>query len=64
MSILWVGTSNVWLWVFSVLSKGLVVFKVESSPVVSPVIMVETAESRIWMSILWVGSSNIWLRIL
>mgnify|MGYP007025752271 CR=1 FL=1 len=43
MSVDWVGSSDVWLWVFttSLLSEGI---KVECSPVVSPVIMVEAGE--------------------
>ena len=64
MGVLWVGTSDIWLRIFFVLSKRLVVFKIESSPVIGPVIMVEAAESRIWVSILWVGSSDVWLWVL
>jgi len=61
MSISWIGTSDIWLWVFSILRKR--VGKIESSPVIGPVVVVEAAESRIWMGVGWIGSSNIWLRI-
>jgi len=61
MSILWVLTSNVWLWIFG--SISLNVFKVEGSPVVGPVIVVEAGEVGIWMSVDWVSTSDIWLRI-
>jgi len=61
VGVLWVGSSDVWLWIF--LSIGLNVFKVECSPVVGPVIVVEAGEVGIWMGIDWVSTSDIWLRI-
>jgi len=64
MSVDWVGTSDVWLWVFSAFLLGkrsLTFTEVEGSPVVGPVIVVEAGESRIWMSVDWVGTSDIWL---
>jgi len=64
MSVDWVGTSDVWLWVFFtfLLGKSTLTFtEVEGSPVVGPVIVVEARESGIWMSVDWVGSSDIWL---
>ena len=61
MGVLWVLSSNVWLWVF--LSIGLDVLEVESSPVIGPVVVVEAGEVGIWMGVNWVGTSDIWLRI-
>jgi len=62
MGILWVSASDVWLRIFSIFLLGEAVHVIVS-PVISPVIMVETTESRIWMGVLWVSSSNVWLRI-
>ena len=62
MSVDWVGTSDVWLWVFIAFLLGEAV-KVEGSPVIGPVVVVEAREVGIWMSVDWVGSSNIWLWI-
>ena len=42
VGVLWVLSSDVWLWVF--LSIGLDVLKVECSPVVGPVVVVEAGE--------------------
>jgi len=66
MGVDWIGTSDIWLWVFSafLLSKSTLSFtEVECSPVVGPVVVVEAGESRIWMGVDWVGTSNIWLWI-
>jgi len=43
MSVNWVGSSDIWLWVFSALLLGEAI-EIECSPVVSPVIMVEAGE--------------------
>ena len=66
MSVDWVGSSDVWLWVFSasLLGKSTLTFtEVEGSPVIGPVVMVEAGEGGIWMGVDWVSTSNIWLRI-
>jgi len=62
MSVDWVGTSNIWLWIFLTFLLGKTV-KVKCSPVVSPVIMVEAGEVGIWVSVDWVSTSDIWLWI-
>jgi len=62
MSVNWVGSSNIWLWVFSAFLLGETI-EIECSPVVGPVIMVEAGEVGIWVSVDWVGTSDIWLRI-
>ena len=59
MRVLWVLSSDVWLWVF--LSIGLDVLEVEGSPVIGPVVVVEARKVGIWMSVDWVGSSDVWL---
>jgi hypothetical protein len=59
MSISWIGTSDIWLWVFSILRKR--VGKIESSPVIGPVVVVEARKVGIWMGVDWVGTSDVWL---
>jgi len=63
VGVLWVLSSNIWLWILSGFSLNKRVGEVVGSPVVSPVVVVEAGEGRVWMGIGWVGTSDIWLRI-
>ena len=58
MGVLWVLSSDVWSWVLAGFSLKKRVGEVVSSPVVSPVVVVEAGEGRVWMGIGWVGTSE------
>lgn len=78
MSILWVLSSDIWLWVFLRFSLDHFVIKVKREvviiliisisifivyPIVSPVVVKVGREGAIRMSILRILASNVWLRI-